>query len=242
MFSRYLPFLEKKFKKIKILCREHFYELLKRSFKYYKKLEFIKMKKAFPRYDKSVILSHLPYYLNMPLDNIPSDGGYLIANNSKIDKYSKIIKSDKLKVGICWEAGGTGWRELLNRTIHISLYEPFFDIKDTKFYSLQVNPTLNDYKEYKNLIELGSSFENYDDTAGAIMNLDLVITVDTSIAHIAGALGKKTFMLLPYVTDWRWFDNDKTTEWYDSVKIFKQKNPQSWDDVIENIKKEIENG
>jgi ADP-heptose:LPS heptosyltransferase len=111
-------------------------------------------------------------------------------------------------------------------------------MKNVQFYSLQVNPTMNNYKNY-DLITLGEGFKNFDDTAGAVSNLDLVITVDTSVAHLAGGLGIKTFMLLPYCPDWRWFDNDKKSEWYNSLTIFKQTNPQSWDEPVNDIATEL---
>ena len=119
--------------------------------------------------------------------------------------------------------------ELLNQTRNIL----------TNNCERDININLDNYKNYKNIIDLGSGFKNFDDTAGALANIDLLITVDTSVAHLAGALGVKTFMLLPYCPDWRWFDNDNKTEWYDSIKIFKQSNPKTWDDVIENLKKEV---
>lgn len=239
MFIRYLPFLNKYFKKIKVMVSDRIIELLKRSYKEYKSIEFYPMSKRFPKYDKSVILSSLPYFLKMNFNNIPFSKKYIISKEELKNKYSNIINSDKLKVGICWEAGGIGWRELLNRTLNVSLYAPFLKIDKIQFYSLQVNPTMDNYKEYKNLIELGSSFKNFDDTAGAIENLDLVITVDTSVAHLAGAMGIKTFLLLPYCPDWRWFDDDKITNWYDSVRIFKQTKSADWEDVINDIYDEL---
>lgn len=238
MFSRYLPFLEKKFGKIKVLCPKPLYKLFKRSFKDCKNIEFYEFRKRLPRYDKYVVQSNLPYYLKMPLENIPNSEGYLRADKKITEEYSKMMNTDKLKVGVVWEAGGIGWRELLNRTLNVSFFEPLFDIKGVQFYSFQVKPTMDNYKNY-NLIDLGKTFDDFDKTAGALKNLDILVTVDTSVAHLAGALGVKTFMLLPYVTDWRWFDNDKKTEWYDSITIYKQKNPKSWDDVIESIKKDI---
>ena len=237
MFSRYISYLESKFASIKVMVPENILSVLKRSYKS-KKIKFYPMKNRFPRYDYSVILSALPYYLKMPLDSIPYSEGYLRADKKIAEEYSKLMNSDKLKVGVVWEAGGTGWRELLNRTLNVSLFEPLFNIKGVQFYSFQVKPSMDNYKDY-NLVDLGKTFDDFDKTAGALKNLDLLVTVDTSVAHLAGALGVKTFMLLPYVTDWRWFDNDKKTEWYDSVEIFKQKNPKSWDDVFESIKKEI---
>ena len=130
-------------------------------------------------------------------------------------------------------------REQINRTLNISLFDSILNKKDIQFYSLQVKPSLDNYKQYSGMIDLGKTFNDFDDTAAAIKNLDVVITVDTSVAHLAGAMGVNTFMLLPYCPDWRWFDNDKHTEWYDSVKIFKQKDTVSWSDVIENINNEL---
>ena len=85
------------------------------------------------------------------------------------------------------------------------------------------------------MINLAKDFKSFEDTAEAVNAMDLIITVDTSVAHLAGALGKKTFLLLPYASDWRWFDDNKTTPWYDSVEIFKQTDSISWEKPIEEI-------
>ena len=74
-----------------------------------------------------------------------------------------------------------------------------------------------------------------------IQNLDLFITIDTAAANLAGAMGIKTYLLLPYASEWRWFDDDKTTSWYDFVTIFKQKRPWDWSDVVKEVFKEISN-
>ena len=70
--------------------------------------------------------------------------------------------------------------------------------------------------------------------------MDYLVTVDTSVAHLAGALGVKTFLMIPYVNDWRWFTDTKTTPWYDSVEIFKQTDPISWENVINDIVNRLE--
>lgn len=241
MFVRYLPLLTKKFKKIKLCTLKPVLNLFKRSFAMYKNIEVVERRKRFPHYDKSLILSNIPYFLNSDIDKIPMSSGYLIAEESKIEDYKEkyFNNTNKLKVGICWEAGSAGWREQINRTLNISLFDSILNKKDIQFYSLQVKPSLDNYKQYSGMIDLGKTFNDFDDTAAAIKNLDVVITVDTSVAHLAGAMGVNTFMLLPYCPDWRWFDNDKHTEWYDSVKIFKQKDTVSWSDVIENINNEL---
>lgn len=240
MFIRYLPLLTKKFKKIKVCTMKNVIQIFRRSFSKYKNIEIIERKERFPRYDKSLILSNVPYYLKSDIDKIPTSGGYLMADEVKINDYkTKYFNNKKLKVGICWEAGSAGWREQINRTLNISLFDSILKNKSIQFYSLQVKPSLDNYKQYPDMIDLGETFGDFDDTAAAIKNLDVVVTVDTSVAHLAGALGVKTFMLLPYCPDWRWFDNDNLTEWYDSVRIFKQKDTVSWNDVIDSINIEL---
>ncbi len=237
MFSRYIPYVSKKFKKVKVLVRAKIVDLFKTTFKEYKNVSFYT--KKIPSYDKCAIMSCLADYLNMDYSSIPAASGYFKVNKKYIEKYKRIIDSKKLKVGICWEAGASGWREQLNRTLHVSFFESIINADNVQCYSLQVNPTLDSYKDYKNLIDLGKDFKSFSDTAGALKNLDLLITVDTSVAHLAGALGVKTFMLLPYCPDWRWFNDDKTTNWYKSITIFKQKNPKSWEELFKNIEDEL---
>lgn len=240
MFSRYFPFLNSKFKKVIISGYPYLKELFKRSFKDYKNLKFRVHTKTLPKYDKAVVMSNLPYTLKKELD-FPFADGYLVPDKKIVQNFKeKYFNTDKLKVGICWEAGAAGIREQLNRTLHISVLDEILKMDGIQFYSLQYKPILDDYKNYKNIIDLSPEFKDFDDTAGAIQNLDVVVTVDTSIAHLAGALGAKTFMLLPYCPDWRWFNDDKTTDWYKSMRIFKQVDSIFWDKEIHDIKTELE--
>lgn len=184
--------------------------------------------------------SDLPYKLKMDGGEFPFTNGYLTADFHKTETYRKnYFNTDKIKIGLCWEAGMTEWRDLIYRTVDISIFIPLFEFENVQYYSLQFRPRTDDYKKYTGLIELGSTFKDFDDTAAALMNLDLLITVDTSVAHLAGALGVKTFMLLPTVSDWRWFDCTNKCDWYDSIKIFKQTDPASWEDVVERIKNSV---
>lgn len=239
MFSRYFVFLEKYFKNIKISCHPNMIDLLKRSFSQYKKIKFSIHSNRFPKCDKMAIMSDLPHLLKKPAE-FPLSDKYMVSDTKKEKEYKeKYFNTDKLKVGVVWEAGAAGIREQINRTLHISVLDEILNMQDIQFYSFQYKPALDDYKNYNNLIDIGSSFKNFDDTAAALKNLDVVITVDTSVAHLAGALGIKTFMLLPYCPDWRWFDNTETTEWYDSMQIFKQTDHVFWDKEIKDIKAEL---
>ena len=110
------------------------------------------------------------------------------------------------------------------------------NINDVQIYSFQVHDTLNGNEKYSDkMTNLASGFKNFSDTAKAMKAMDLMISVDTSVAHLAGALGIRTFLMLPYVSDWRWFSDTKNTPWYTSIEIFKQTDPISWEKPIEDI-------
>ena len=157
-----------------------------------------------------------------------------------MDTESANIQSDKKKVGLCWEAGSSGRRSMINRTIHVKSFEPLFNLDNIQTYSFQVNDSFDGNKKYSDkMINLARDFKDFSDTARALKSMDTVVTVDTCVAHLAGALGVKTYLLLPYSADWRWFDSEKTTPWYNSIEIFKQKNAISWDDEINDIVKKL---
>ena len=170
--------------------------------------------------------------MNIDFDNIPFAEGYL-----KIK--AKNIKSDKLKVGLCWEAGAAGIRNMINRTINIKALEPIFNLKNIQTYSFQCDDSFNGIEKYPQMIDLAKEFNNFYDTANYLKSMDVVISVDTAVAHLAGALGIKTYLLLSKISDWRWFDCTDSTPWYNSVKIFKQTDNISWEEPINDIVKKI---
>lgn len=239
---RYLPYLARRFKKLKIVVGNQLIDLFKHSFKGYKNISFYSKEGSIPKYDKSTFLIFAPYYLGMNFNHIPYSEGYLVVDDNKVAEYKvKYFSSDRYKIGICWESGATGLREQIHRVLNVKLFENIINLSKASVYSFQVNPSMENYKNYSSLIDLGSTFKDFSDTAAALKNLDLMITVDTSVAHLAGALGVKTILILPYCPDWRWFDNDEKTEWYDSIKIFKQNPDESWESVFERIQNYLNN-
>ena len=124
---------------------------------------------------------------------------------------------------------------MINRTIHIKCFEPLLNLENIQVYSFQVRDTLKGHENYPQMINLAKDFKDFSDTAKALKAMDVVVTVDTSVAHLAGALGVNTFLLLPYASDWRWFEDTKTTPWYQSVRIFKQTDHISWEEPINNV-------
>lgn len=223
-FIRYLPFLQEKVENIYFVSAPTLTNLFASN---YPDIKFISPNEISPQM-QSIKVTDLAYALNIDFDNIPFSEGYLKSDCAN-------ITNNKLKVGLCWEAGKASTRTLINRTININLLEPILNLDNIQIYSFQMRDTLKGNEKYSQMINLAKDFKNFHDTAKALKAMDVVISVDTCVAHLAGALGVKTFLMLPYVSDWRWFSDTSKTPWYDNVEIFKQTNPISWEKPIEDI-------
>lgn len=161
---------------------------------------------------------------------------YLTPDPEYVKKWSEIIQSDKLKIGIRW-AGNICYEKELWRTL------PPFELIDAvsnennEIYSLQRDDGMVDLPEH--VTDLSQELKTWDDTAGAMQNLDLIVSGCTSIPHMAGALGRPTWVIVPTLIYYTWARNETTTPWYDSVKIFKQTKFRDWSDPLKNVKEEI---
>lgn len=239
-FIRYLPFLTDKFQKIKVLTRKPCMGLFKRSYNL-ENVEFFDKLSDIQDYDYYVLAADLPYYLDMDFCNIPFADGYLEPDESKVEYFrTKYFNNDKLKVGLCWKAGGIGIRGAINRTVNIEYFKKMLELSDDiQFYSVQLDDIFDGCEKYPQIIDLEPEIKDFDDTAAIIRNCDVFITVDTSCAHAAGAIGQKTFVLLPYCADWRWFNNSHQTEWYSSVELFKQQDRQDWFIEVDEMTKRL---
>ena len=227
---RYLHILKEKVEKINIIANDALKSIFEKSFPFAK---FIEQKEINPDM-QTLFVTDLAYALDVDFDNIPFPEGYLKSDTAD-------IKSEKLKVGVCWEAGAAGIRGLINRTINVKLLEPIFELENIQTYSFQVTDSMGGNEKYPQMINLAKDFKDFEDTAQALKAMDILVTVDTSVAHMAGALGVKTYLMLPYTTDWRWFEDTKTTPWYNSVEIFKQTDTISWENVISEIVERLKN-
>lgn len=166
---------------------------------------------------------------------IPHKDGQCGSTQSKSRDDATVKVKNKLKIGFKW-MGNTVYD--MARVINIESFYKLFELPNTQFYSLQKGEGVEEFakipKEY-NVIDLSEEFNDFGDTAAAIENLDLVICNDTSVAHLAAAMGKPTWILLPFVPNWRWHTDISYSPWYKSVKFFKQSEPNNWDDVFEQV-------
>ncbi len=240
MCSRYLKTLQSMVSNLIIQMPDSLVDIYKYNFpdiKVYSKSEFI----SDDMFDYAV--SYMCILCNLNIDLHKLEGTpYLSIDENIVKEKSKleVFNTNKKKVGIYWQGNPT---VLLNRSVKLEKFLPLFDIKDIQFYSFQISKIDSDSENLKKelpLIDLSKYIKTYYDTAALLKNIDVLITIDSSIAHLAGALGVKTYMLLSYATEWRWFYDTKTTPWYNSVEIFKQKKSCDWEEVFKRVKNGLE--
>ena len=194
------------------------------------------------KFDYHVPLLSLPGLFNTNLENIPSASPYLFVDNKLKRMWQTRLASKELfKVGIVW-AGAGGHKGDHIRSIRLSVFKALNDIKGVKLFSLQKEKhakwTDIDPGEVVDM-ELGAEIIDFADTAAIIENLDLVVSVDTSVAHLAGALGKEVWTLLPFSPDWRWMLNRSDSPWYPTMRLFRQPSVCDWKSVLHEVRKAL---
>ena len=193
-------------------------------------------------FDYHIPFLSIPYVLGKTGDDmfVHHDDGYLKANPAKINYYKeRYFNNYKFKIGIKWQ-GNTYYDK--ERVLKVEDFFRLFELKNTQFYSCQTFEGAEEFEKIKdkyNVIDLGKTFSNFSDTAGAIENMDLVICNDTSLAHLAGAMKKTCWVLLPYIYNWRWHEDLSHCDWYDSVKLFRQKDHDDWNSVFTEVEKAL---
>ncbi|MGZ8924281.1 MAG: hypothetical protein ACXW2E_00225 [Nitrososphaeraceae archaeon] len=179
----------------------------------------------------------LPYILRIESNEIPSLP-YLTPNNTYVQKWkNKISSNKKLKVGIRW-MGNPKYELELHRTIPITYFEQLSN-KNISFFSLQKNDGFAEMCLPIGVIDISDDLTSWDDTMAAIMNLDLVITSCTSIAHVSAALGKETWIVVPLLPYYTWADMKKQSYWYDSVSVYRQTQWRNWEHPFKEIKQDL---
>ncbi|MGR3178198.1 MAG: tetratricopeptide repeat protein, partial [Candidatus Anammoxibacter sp.] len=192
--------------------------------------------------DVYIPLLSLPMIFNTTVVSILPEVGYLKPRPELVEEWGKRINSKAFKVGIVW-AGNPDHTNDRNRSCSLSDFTPLTSISGLELYSLQkgaVMDQLLNVPEGITIINLGEQLRDFSDTAAVIVNLDLVISVDTAVVHLAGALGKPIWALLPFVPDWRWMLNREDTPWYPSMRLFRQNERSDWQSVILRVADELD--
>jgi tetratricopeptide (TPR) repeat protein len=175
--------------------------------------------------------------LGITLDNIPATVPYIEVNKQRRKLWAKRLERDRSarKVGIVWGGNPNHPRNFL-RSMPPQFWAPLFDQPETTFYSLQKGPAAQyQFSDNATIVTLDPELADFTDTAAAIEQLDLVVGVDTSVVHLAAALGKPAWVMVAPVADWRWGMSGETSPWYPTIRIFRQKTDRDWEGVMREV-------
>ncbi len=201
-----------------------------------------------PEFAAYIPLSGLPRLAGTELATIPAAIPYLRASEPKrtawAERLAALAPVGQRRIGIAWAGRATHHNDR-NRSVSLAHFAPLSDIPGVSLMSLQKGPMqaqIGSYWERAPLFNLGPEIRDFADTMAIIDRLDLVVTVDTSIAHLAGAMGKPVWVMLPYAPDWRWLLDRDDSPWYPTARLFRQAADRSWEPVVARIAAEIAAG
>jgi len=198
---------------------------------------------ACEEFDFSCPLPSLPRVFSTAAATIPQSIPYIKVGPDIIAKWGELLNHeiswDAYKIGIAW-AGNPEHHNDRNRSIPLALFSDLLAIDRVNWISLQVGSELQKLADIpQNVFSQPQEMNDFAETAGLIAALDLVITVDSAVAHLAGAMGKKTWLLLPFAPDWRWQIDRDDNPWYPSMKLFRQRQADNWPEVLSRVKQAL---
>ena len=192
-----------------------------------------------PDFDVHLPLCSLPLMLGTRIEDLPVRASYLKADAAKTDAWRGRGESrGRLRVGLAWSGSRTHQRNPYRSLDALAFARTFGAFREIEFFSLQVNAAdeVSAASEAGlRLTDVTSEFQSFDDTAALIQGLDLVITVCTSVAHLAGALGVPTWVLLDVNPHWVWMTDRQDSPWYPSVRLYRQTEFQQWEPVLARV-------
>jgi len=233
MMARYLYELKERGATVVVYAREGLETLLK-SLPCVDEV-YSRSKKA-PKFDEQIAFMSLAYLLDRDLALLTKTYPYV----STTKKFP--LKSKKVKIGIVWGASNSG-ESYKNKVFNLRHFEKMAKHEAFSLYSLQLGEDANDIEKYglqEHIVDLRKDIKDFATTASIINSLDLVITSDTSVAHLAGAIGKKVWVALQRVADWRWGINECESSWYPSARLFRQYSLGDFNSVFKEIYKALE--
>ena len=184
----------------------------------------------------------LPGLFRTSAETVPSDVPYLAADPARIQRWApELGEQSRPRIGLAW-AGNLKYVYDYQRSMSADVFLRITDVPGVEFYSLQhvIKP-----EDAASLIarphvrRVGEQVADFADTAAILSQLDMVITTDTAVAHLAGALGKPVWLLLGFVPAWRWLLDRDDSPWYPTMRLFRQSQPGAWDDVVQRVCREL---
>ncbi len=236
MFMRYLPLLLAQGATVIVECLPP----LQRLFEQLDGPEQVVLKgEAPPAFDLHVAPIDLPLYFGTTVETVPAQIPYLPWPTPEQEPALRLAAASGRRIGLVW-AGNPSHRHDRWRSIHdVSLLAPLFDVPNTVFYNLQFGARGGDFDQAglgHRIVTLGDQrIVDFWNLAGFVRQMDLVISVDTAVCHLAGALGVPTWTLLAHAGEWRWMSGREDTPWYPTMRLFRQKTRNDWPELIGRV-------
>jgi Tfp pilus assembly protein PilF len=237
-FSRYIPWAAERCRNIAVACSRELHSVIG---------QFKLVSHIFDHWDHKpefaawLPLSGLPRLAGTRLDTIPGNIPYLRADPGKVAQWAErlwaLSPQGYRRIGIVWAGRPTHTNDD-NRSTPLATFAPLAELPDVTLVSLQkgaAQAQIGTYWGHAPLINLGPEIHDYGDTMAIVECLELVVTVDTSVGHLAGAMGKPVFIMLPYAPDWRWLLDRSDSPWYPTARLFRQSAARDWGSVMAAI-------
>ncbi|WP_413193070.1 tetratricopeptide repeat protein [Pararobbsia alpina] len=195
-----------------------------------------------PLCDYFVPLMSLPFVFGTRVETIPSAQQYLSAPEAYRQKWSSVLPNNgKLRIGLAW-AGNPNHVNDRNRSMPIQFLAPLVSDTSVNWVAIQPGLSVHDQRALTtvpHVLNGGAHITDFGDTAALIEQLDVVVAVDTSVAHLAGALGKTVFVMLPWAAEWRWFHERADSPWYPSARLFRQPSLGDWSGLVDQVQQAL---
>jgi ADP-heptose:LPS heptosyltransferase len=189
---------------------------------------------AAPGFDLHIPVASLPLAFGTLVDTIPADIPYLEAPPARVAQWRNRLPQGRRLIGLAW-AGHAGHRSDQHRSIPLATFAPLLAAQGVQWVSLQTDIRPHDaetLRDHPGILRAADDFRDFSDTAAVISLLDGVVSVDTAVAHLAGAMGKPVSVLLPFAPDFRWLLGREDSPWYPTAKLLRQPRPGDWDAVV----------
>ncbi len=235
-FARFLPLAAQRCDRILFVCPEKLHRL-------FSPLAGVTEMRGpgelkYSEFAAFIPLLSLPRALGTTLESVPCQVPYLSRTNRTVDLEPALVPGLRLKVGLVWGGSPTHQNDR-HRSCALRDLAPLFDVPGIAYYSLQVGPQGNEVADHGkwsgNIVDLRERLVDFADTAAVLDQLDLTISVDTSVLHLAGALGRPVWALLSAKTDWRWMLDREDSPWYPTLRLFRQTRLDDWHEVVSRV-------
>ncbi|MEM8678181.1 MAG: glycosyltransferase [Planctomycetota bacterium] len=241
-FMRFLPEIRKRVGKMILFCPENLHCLFDES----KAVDDLRDPGQLDLGDFQhyLPLMSAPFALGTTLDSIPNESPYLFPEQRTVDLGPSHVPDAKLKVGISWGGSPTHAYDK-HRSCKLEALSPLLDVPGVAFYSLQMGPQVDQIQQLSpehqaKIRDVADLQKDMADAAAIVKQLDLVISVDTAVIHLTGALACPGWALLAVNADWRWLEDREDTPWYPSLKLFRQRQLDDWGELVGRVKTALE--